>query len=98
VVFYMNEWEQGRFMGQSDALCLQEAALQGLTLVTYDCSTIPPLLKAWAEERRSHAGVIFIDEKTIASRDIGSLVRALLEMVKETGDWDWTNRVRFLRP
>lgn len=96
-VYYMNEWEDGRFLGQPDAVCLEAAALQGLTLVTYDCKSIPSLLKAWAEEGRSHAGVIFVDEKTIAPSNIGALVRALAGLFKETGDWDWTNRMCFLR-
>lgn len=98
VVWYMTEWEWGRFLGQPDDLCLQAARLQDLTLVTYDCSTIPSILKVWAEEGRSHSGVIFIDEKTIAPNDIGSLVRALLQIVLEASDWDWTDRVRFLQP
>ena len=49
-VRYMVEWEDGYFLGQQDSPCLQEAAVQGLTLVTYDRRTIPPLLKTWAEE------------------------------------------------
>jgi hypothetical protein len=52
------EWESGHFLGQDDAACLRVAAAQGLTLVTYDRRTIPPLLKTWAEEERTHGGVI----------------------------------------
>ena len=72
------------------------AAEQGLTLVTYDRRTIPPLLKIWAEEGRRHGGVVFVDEKTISPADIGGLVRALLQLFKETGKWDWIDRVYFL--
>jgi len=97
VVRYIAEWEDGDFLGQEDSACLQEAARQGLTLVTYDRRTIPRLLKAWAEEGRNHGGVIFVDEKTISPADIGGLVRALIKLSKETGSWDWTNRVCFLR-
>jgi len=61
----MAEWENGEFIGQPDSICLQQAALNGLTLVTYDRRTIPPLLKTWAEQGRAHGGVIFVDEKTI---------------------------------
>src|SRR5258706_13028828 len=68
---YMVEWEDGTFLGQDDRACLREAAIQGLTLVTYDRRTIPPLLKTWAEEDRTHSGVIFVDEKTISPADIG---------------------------
>ena len=69
----MAEWEDGNFLGQDDAAFLREAAAQKLTLVTYDRRTIPPLLKAWAEEGRSHAGVIFVDDKSIAPLDIGGI-------------------------
>ncbi len=93
----MVEWENGRFLGQADHACLREAAAQRLTLVTYDRRTIPPLLKNWAEEGRTHGGVIFVDEKTISPADIGALVLALTELVKVMRTWDWTNRIYFLR-
>src|ERR1700749_1983165 len=91
VIHSMPEWEDGNFLGQEDAACLHEAAAQGLTLVTYDRRTIPALLKAWAEQGLQHAGVIFVDEKTISPADIGGLVRALVTLAKETRRWDWTD-------
>ncbi len=91
------EWQGGSFLGQDDSACLRTAAAQRLTLVTYDRRTIPPLLKTWAEEGRSHGGVIFVDEKTISPVDIGGLVRALISLAKEIGAADWTNRVCYLR-
>jgi Domain of unknown function (DUF5615) len=97
VVVAMVDWEEGNFLGQEDSACLQEAANQKLTLVTYDRRTIPPLLKDWAEEGRPHAGVIFVDEKTISPADIGGLVQSLCLLVKEARDWDWTDRICFLR-
>jgi hypothetical protein len=96
-VVCMAAWEQGEFLGQLDSLCLQQAAAQGLTLVTYDRRTIPPLLKIWAEEEQRHGGVIFVDEKTISPTDTGSLVRALSELAKTTARWDWSDRICFLR-
>jgi hypothetical protein len=97
VIHWMAEWEGSDFLGKEDSACLLEAAKRGLTLVTYDRRTIPPLLKTWAEEERRHGGVIFVDEKTISPADIGGLVRALIQLSKETGKWDWTDRVYFLR-
>ena len=94
---YMVEWENGTFLGQDDRACLREAAIQGLTLVTYDRRTIPPLLKTWAEEDRTHSGVIFVDEETISPADIGGLVWALTRLARETENWHWTNRIYFLR-
>ena len=97
VVFCMAEWEDGEFLGQHDFVCLQQAATQRLTLVTYDRRTIPPLLKAWGEEERKHGGVIFVDEKTISPSDAGGLIRGLSNLSGKTSQWDWTNRVCFLR-
>ena len=97
VIRSMVELDDGCFLGQDDAVCLQQAFVHRLSLVTFDRRTIPPLLKKWAEEGRSHAGVIFIDEKTISPADIGRLVRALGELAKEARDLDWTDKVVFLR-
>lgn len=97
VVHSMVQWQSGNFLGKEDSACLLEAAKQRLTLVTYDRRTIPPLLKLWAEEKRSHGGVIFVDEKTILPADIGGLVRALISLADEVGGIDWTNQVYFLR-
>jgi hypothetical protein len=94
---YMVEWEDGYFLGQEDSVCLREAAVQALTLVTYDRRTIPPLLKTWVEEERTHGGVVFVDKKTVSPADIGGLVWALTGLAREAGNWDWTNRVCFLR-
>ena len=97
VVHWIAERGNGNFLGQEDSACLLEAATERLTLVTYDRRTIPRLLKTWAEEGRKHGGVIFVDEKTISPADIGGLVWALIHLFKETGRWDWTDRVYFLR-
>ncbi len=96
-VLAMADWQEGNFLGQEDSACLQEAAHQKLILVTYDRRTIPPLLKDWAEVGRQHAGVIFVDEKTISPADIGGLVQSLSLLMKEARNWDWTDRICFLR-
>lgn len=96
-VHVMTTWENGRFLGQDDSACLEQATEQRLTLVTYDRRTIPLLLKDWAEAEREHGGVIFIDEKTISPSDIGGQVRALSKLIREAADWDWTHRTCFLQ-
>jgi hypothetical protein len=97
IVYGLTEWEGGRFLGLSDEAILEEAATQKLTLVTYDLRTIPPLLKTWIEKGHDHAGVIFVDHKTIPSSDFGGLIRALQKLFQDTAQQDWTNQVCFLR-
>jgi hypothetical protein len=96
-VVCMAEWEDGAFLGQPDSALLQQAAGQGLTLITYDRRTIPPVLKTWAEEGRRHGGVIFVDEKTVPLSDVGGLVRALGNLWRKTAKWNWADRIYFVR-
>lgn len=96
-VHALTEWGEGHLLGQDDSACLREAAERSLVFVTYDRRTIPPLLKVWMESGMDHAGVVFVDEKTISPADIGGLVRALAELARAAEDWDWMNRVVFLR-
>ena len=96
-ILALQEWEGGAYLGASDETILTSAYEQGLTLVTYDQRTIVPLLKEWGETGRPHSGVIFIDERTLRSQDVGGLVRALSQLWTEQGKRDWINKVIFLR-
>ena len=96
-VFALTEWENGRLLGLSDDALLREAGALGLTLVTYDRRTIPPLLKHWAGTRDRHAGVIFVDNRTVPSSNFGGLIRALETIWKQAGQWDWGNGIYALR-
>ena len=76
---------------------LESAAEEGLTLVTYDLKTIPPVLAEWGASGRVHGGVIFVDDRSISPADFGGLARALLLCWEVRGDWDWTDRIVYLR-
>lgn len=90
-------WRGGGFLGAADRVFLPEARKEALTLVSYDQRTIRPLLKEWAEQGIDHAGLVFVDEKTIAPQDFGGLIEALCQLWKSERRRDWTNRVVFLR-
>jgi hypothetical protein len=97
VVNWMAEWQGGRFLGIEDSIWLGEAQRGGFSTVTYDRRTIPPLLKTWAEEGRSHGGIIFVDDRTIAPADLGGLLRALTRLWLLEGEADWVNRIYYLQ-
>jgi hypothetical protein len=90
-------WEAGKLLHTEDAVILETLAGAGLTLVTYDQKTIPPVLWDFAVAERQHGGIVFIDEKTIAQNDIGGLVNALIRLWDTYSEADWTNRVLHLR-
>ncbi len=91
-------WRSGALTGTEDALVLQGATEDSLTLVTYDLKTIPPVLVEWGIQGRSHGGVIFVDDRSISTADFGGLARALLSCWEAQGDWDWTDRIMYLKP
>jgi len=63
-----------------DPELLTQAHREGLTLVTYDLTTIPQYLREFAEREQPHGGVIFIDGHTIPSDDRGAIGRALAKL------------------
>src|SRR5207245_1658223 len=89
-------WQGGRFAGMPDDSLLKEAHAQGWTLVTYDQSTIVPLLKDWGEQGIQHGGVILVDDRTIAANDIGGLIQALGALWNAEKNLDWKNAVVYL--
>ena len=92
----LQEWNEGAYLDAEDAVILEAAYREHLTLVTYDQRTIMPLLRAWAEQEIGHGGVILIDERTIAQSNIGGLVRALARLWEAEHQTDWTNQVVYL--
>lgn len=96
-VISVHHWHEGRFKAQRDEAILVTAATEGLTLVTYDQKTIVPVLTRWGRADTDHAGVIFVDDRTIASNNFGALVRALTALWGAGHEDAWTNGVAFLR-
>ena len=94
----LRSWRGGAFEGVTDEVLLFSAKQAGLTLITYDQKTIPPVLLAWGATGQDHAGVIFVDNFRIAQNNLAGLVRAIIARWDETKDWDWLNRIDYLRP
>ncbi|MEO0759515.1 MAG: DUF5615 family PIN-like protein [Cyanobacteria bacterium J06648_16] len=92
----LQTWEQGRHLQLADDQLINLAHQYGLTLVTYDLRTIPTLLAVLAEQEHNHAGVIFIDQKTIPPNNFGLLVKSLAYLWKAEKKKDWKNRALFL--
>jgi hypothetical protein len=97
LIVSLRQWEEGRHLSADDETILRAAASAGLTMVTYDQRTIPPLLGRLAERGISHGGVIFVDHHTIRSNDFGGLGRSLIALWDEHREWDWTDRLAYLR-
>jgi len=92
------QWRDGALRNTDDALVLAAAREEGLTLVTYDQKTIPPVLLELAGNGGHHSGVVFADCNSIPSDNIGRLVQALFAFYDQYHRLDWTDIVMFLSP
>jgi len=97
-IVHLRDWRDGACIGKEDQEILATAATEGRTLFTYDLRTIPSLLRTFAETNVDHAGVIFADDHSIPTDDVGAIAAALGALWREQGDENWTNRAVFLRP
>jgi hypothetical protein len=91
-------WQQGIFRAASDEVLLTAAREACLALATYDLRTIPPLLRQWGDLGLSHAGVIFIDHRSIPSNQFGALIKTLIWLWDAEHQSLWLNRIVFLQP
>ena len=57
-ILSLYEWLGGDFVGADDSLILHSATQEGLTLVTYDRRTIPPILVKCKSSCISHVGIL----------------------------------------
>jgi hypothetical protein len=92
----VHRWRLGELLSKPGWLVLQAATEERLTLVTYDLKTIPPILVEWGGLGISHAGVILIDERTIATDDFRGLIRALALLWQRERHADWIDRMLYL--
>jgi hypothetical protein len=93
----LRSWLNGQHLEAEDQAILAEAVRDVRVVVTYDQRTILPLLKLWAETGWGHAGVVFVDHRSIPPDDIGGLERTLAELDERMGALDWADRVVFLQ-
>lgn len=82
--------------GLSDPEVLELAAAEGRVLVTANIRDFEPLLREWAGEGRSHAGVILVPS-SVRNEAFGVLISGVEETIVDTTQEEWTDRVEWLR-
>ena len=82
--------------GLSDPQVLELAAAESRVLVTANIRDFEPLLREWAGESRSHAGVILVPS-SVRNEAFGVLISGVEETLANTGQEDWEDRVEWIR-
>ena len=81
--------------GFSDPEVLEFAA-EDRVLVTANVRDFEPLLREWAGEGHSHAGVILVP-RSVRDESFGVLILGVQKTIADTAQEEWVNRVEWLR-
>jgi hypothetical protein len=79
-----------------DPVVLELDFAESQVLVTANMSDFEPLLRKWAEEGRSHAGVVLMPS-SVPNEAFGVLIRGIRKSLENFSQEDWANRVEWLR-
>ena len=82
--------------GLSDPEVLELAATEGRVLVTANIRNFEPILREWAGESRSHAGLILVPS-SVRNESFGVLISGVEETLMNTRQAGWVDRVEWLR-
>ena len=82
--------------GLSDPEVLEMATAEGRVLVTANIRDFAPLLREWAGESRSHAGVILVPS-SVRNEAFGVLISDVEETLADIGQEEWVDRVEWIR-
>ncbi len=84
------------FEGLSDPEVLKLATAEGRVLVTANIRDFEPILREWAGENRSHAGVILVPS-SVRNEAFGVLISGVENTLADTTQEEWADRVEWLR-
>ena len=98
VIDHLASWHGGILLHASDEQILFAALAHDLALVTYDVSTIPPILQHWSAAGRRLPTTVFVLTSTIPQGAIGSLARGLVQLHRHPEQIDPAYPVVYLQP
>jgi nucleoside-diphosphate-sugar epimerase len=82
--------------GLSDPEVLELAAAEGRVLVTANIRDFEPLLREWAGESHSHAGVILVPS-SVRNEAFGVLISGVENTLADIRQEEWVDRVEWIR-
>lgn len=82
--------------GLPDPGVLELAAAEERVLVTANIRDFEPLLREWAGESRTHAGVILVPP-SVRNEDFGALIHGIEKTLSIAVKESWVDRVEWLK-
>jgi hypothetical protein len=97
-IYHLSRWHDGALRTARDEDILTVARESELAVVTGDVGTIPATAYRWMREDEPPGLVVFVPSRMLRSRDVGGLVRALVELCPRLAQLDPAYPVVYLRP
>ena len=94
-IIHLADWLDGKHRISKDPALLAVLREEGLILVSFDRRTMAMHAGQLTRAGLGHAGVILF-RRSVSQIDYGKQSRLLVELWRETGSWEWTDRIEYL--
>ena len=93
---HLADWMGGKHRISKDPVLLEVLREQGMILITFDRRTMAMHAGQLTRSGGGHSGVILF-RRSVSQMDYGTQSRLVVEFWKEGRDWDWSDRVEYLK-
>lgn len=94
-IVHISDWQEGAYLSVKDPALLMTLREKGLVLVGFDRASLPMHAGDLTREGLGHAGIILF-RRSVPTVAYGKQARLLVEYWRETAEWDWADRIKYL--
>lgn len=94
-IVHISDWQEGAYLSVKDPALLMTLREKGLVLVGFDRASLPMHAADLTREGLGHAGIILF-RRSVPTVAYGKQARLLVEYWRETAEWDWADRIKYL--
>jgi hypothetical protein len=94
-IIHLTDWREGAYLSAKDPALLMTLREANLVLVGFDRASMAMHAGALTREGLGHAGVILFC-RSVPVVAYGKQAKLLVSLWRDTGSWDWADRIVYL--
>lgn len=94
-IVHISKWERGSCLSLKDPALLMTLRDSGMILVGFDRASMAMHAASLTRQGVGHAGVILF-RRSVSTIAYGRQARLLVELMRESNDSDWADRIEYL--
>lgn len=94
-IVHISKWENGSCLSLKDPALLMTLRDSGMILVGFDRASMAMHATSLTRQGVGHAGVILF-RRSVSTIAYGRQARLLVELMRESNDSDWADRIEYL--